>query len=61
MLNVVSELAGTRRYFMMWLIGTVPLAFGVSKSQIDNKLMYSRLSQDFLIVDGWVLPSFYFD
>lgn len=49
-----------RRSFVGWLIGAVPIALGGAWLQKGGQPKYSKLGDDFLVVDGWVLPSAHF-
>lgn len=50
-----------RRSFIGWLIGAVPVAIGVMSLEKGSYSNYLKVDDDFLVVDGWVLPSAYFN
>ncbi|WP_344867664.1 hypothetical protein [Comamonas faecalis] len=52
-----------RRSFIGWLAGALPVVIGAvsfkeSRHSMDSN--YVKAGDDFLVVDGWVLPSAYF-
>lgn len=51
----------TRRLFMGWLVAVAPVLLGMPLVQIGKKSTHFRLGREFLVVDGWVLPSSHFD
>lgn len=51
----------TRRLFMGWLVAAAPVLLGMPLLQAGKRPAYFRLGREFLVVDGWVLPSSHFD
>lgn len=50
-----------RRGFVKWFAVAIPAIASLSLLQRSVRLAYVRLDSHFLLVDGWVLPSAYFD
>lgn len=60
MQNNLQGMITSRRFFIGWLMSPVPVMLGVKSLERSSNAGYKRLGENFLIVDGWILPSAYF-
>ncbi|WP_156914005.1 hypothetical protein [Comamonas badia] len=60
MQHAAQQRRTSRRFFIGWLLGSASAALGTAALLCNRKPVHERLGSDFLIVDGWILPSAYF-